>query len=87
MANYGRELRMRVDIRRKEKMEKTTEFAVRMKKVQEKAGVVFKRAQKEIKQQVDREKKKTEEWKAGDKVMLSIKDLVFKERLAKELVD
>jgi len=87
MANYGRELRMRVDIRRKEKMEKTTEFAVRMKKVQEKAGVVFKRAQKEIKQQVDREKKKTEEWKAGDKVMLSTKDLVFKERLAKELVD
>ena len=27
------------------------------------------------------------EWKVGDKVMLSMKDLVFKERLAKKLVD
>ena len=26
-------------------------------------------------------------WKAGDRVILSIKDLVFKERLAKKLVD
>jgi len=33
MANYERELRMGVDIRRKEKVEKTTEFAKRMKKV------------------------------------------------------
>jgi len=33
MANYGREMRMRVDLRRKEKMEKATEFAERMRKV------------------------------------------------------
>jgi len=26
-------------------------------------------------------------WKAEDRVMLSIKDLIFKERLAKKLVD
>jgi len=44
MANYGRELRMGVDIRRKKKMEKATEFAERMKKVQEKAKVALKRA-------------------------------------------
>ena len=44
MANYGRELRMGVDIRRKEKMEKATEFAERMKKVQEKAKATLKRA-------------------------------------------
>jgi len=43
MANYRRELRMRIDIRRKEKMEKATEFAVRMKKVQEEIEVVLKR--------------------------------------------
>jgi len=45
IANYGRELRMKVDIRRKGKMEKATEFAERMKKVQEEVGVVLKRAQ------------------------------------------
>jgi len=33
MANYGRELRINADIRRKEKVEKATEFAKRIKKV------------------------------------------------------
>jgi len=28
-----------------------------------------------------------EEWKKGDRVMLSTKDLVFKERLARKLVE
>jgi len=31
MANYSRELRIKADIRRKEKVEKITEFAERMK--------------------------------------------------------
>ena len=87
IANYGRELRMGVDIRRKGKMEKATEFAERMKKVQEKAEAVLKRAQEEMKQQADKKRKRAEVWKVGDKVMLSMKDLVFKERLAKKLVD
>ena len=38
MANYIRELRMEIDIRKKEKIEKVTEFAERMKKVQKDAG-------------------------------------------------
>jgi len=33
MANYGREIRIKVDLRRKEKIEKVTEFAERMRKV------------------------------------------------------
>jgi len=33
MANYSRELRMGGDIRKKEKVEKATEFIERMKKV------------------------------------------------------
>ena len=45
MANYGRESRIGIDIRRKEKIEKATEFVKRIKKVQEEAGVVLKRAQ------------------------------------------
>jgi len=39
MANYRRELRMRVNIKRKEKVEKVTEFAERIKKVQEETEV------------------------------------------------
>ena len=48
MENYSRELRIRADIRRKRKIEKTMEFAETMKKVQEKAGVVLRKAQEEM---------------------------------------
>ena len=37
MANYGKELRIGADIRRKEKVERATEFAKRTKKIQEEA--------------------------------------------------
>ena len=40
-----------------------------------------------MKQQADRKRKEVEEWKKDNKVMLSTKNLVFKERLAKKLVD
>ena len=33
MANYERELKIEVDLRRKEKMEKVTEFAERVRRV------------------------------------------------------
>jgi len=54
MANYSRELRMEVDIRRKGKVENTTEFAERIRKVQEKAGVALRKTQEEMKKQADR---------------------------------
>jgi len=81
MANYSREMRMEVDLRRKEKMEKAIEFVERMRKVQKETGVVLVRVQEEIKRQVDRERKEVEVWKIRDRVMLSMKDLVFKKRL------
>jgi len=43
IANYERELRMGIDIRRKGIMEKATKFIERMKKVQEEAGAALKR--------------------------------------------
>jgi len=55
MANYDRELWMGVDIRRKEKVENATEFAERMRKVQEEARVALRKAQEEMKRQADRE--------------------------------
>ena len=44
IANYGRELRIEVNIRRKGKVEKMTKFVERMKKVQEEVGAVLRRA-------------------------------------------
>jgi len=87
MANYRRELRMGGNIRKKEKVEKVTEFVERIKKVHKEAGTVLKKAQEDMKRQADRGRKEIEDWKKGDKVILSTKDLVFKERLAKKLVD
>ena len=87
IANYGRELRMGGDIRKRGKVERVMEFVERIKKVHEEAGVVLKKAQEDMKRQADWGRKETEDWKKGDRVMLSTKDLVFKERLARKLVD
>ena len=80
MANYGKELRMGGDIRRKGKVE-------RMKKVHEEAEVALKKTQEEMKRYADRSRKETEKWEKGDQVLLSTKDLVFKERPIKNLME
>jgi len=87
MANYGRELRMGGDIRRKGKVESMTELMERMKKVHEEAEAALKKTQEEIKRYADRGRKETENWKKGDRVLLSTKDLVFKERPTKKLME
>ena len=85
MANYERELRMGGDIRKKGKVESATEFVEKMKKVHKKARTVLQKTQEEMKRYTDRNRKETEEWKKGDRVLLSTKDLVFKERPSKKL--
>jgi len=87
IANYGRELRMEADIRKKGKVEKAMEFVERLKKIQEEAEAALKKAQEEMKRYMDRKRKKTEDWKKEDRVMLSTKDLVFKERPVHKLVE
>ena len=87
MANYGRELRMEGDIRKKGKVESATEFVERMKKVHEEAEAALKKTQEEMKRYADRSRKEMENWKKGDRVLLSTKDLVFKERPTKKLIE
>jgi len=87
MVNYGREMRMGGDIRRKGKVENTTEFVERMKKVHEEAEAALRKTQEEMKRYADRGRKETEVWKKGDRVLLSTKDLVFKERPSKKLTE
>ena len=47
----------------------------------------MRKTQEEMKRYADRKRKEMEEWKKGDRVMLSIKDLVFKERPVRKLVE
>ena len=63
------------------------EFVERMKRVQEEAEATLKKMQEEMKRYADRNRREMEKWKKGDQVMLSIKDLVLKERLVWKLVE
>jgi len=87
MANYGKEMRMGGYIRRKEKVESAMEFVERMKKVHKKAEVALKKTQEEMKRYADRSRKETEKWEKRDRVLLSTKDLVFKERPVRKLTE
>ena len=61
MVNYGRELRMGDNIRKSGKVEKATEFVERMKRVHEEAGAALKKVQEDMKRQVDKGRKETED--------------------------
>jgi len=87
MANYGRELRMGKDIRKKGKVESTMEFVEKLKKVHKEAGAALQKMQEEMKRYADQSRKEMEKWKKGDRILLSTKDLVFKERLTKKLTE
>jgi len=80
-------MRMEGDIRRKGKVESATEFVEKMKKVHDEAEAALKKTQEEMKRYADRERKETEKWKKGDRMLLSTKDLVFKERPSKKLIE
>ena len=68
-------------------MKSAMEFAEKMKKVHKEAGVALKRTQEEMKKYADHSRRETEEWKRGDRVLLSTKDLVFKERPMRKLME
>jgi len=87
VENYGRELRMGMDIRRKGKVEKVTEFVERMRKVQKDTGVALRKTQEEMKWQADKGRREVERWKKGNRIMLSTKDSVFREKPTKKLTE
>ena len=87
IANYGREVRMGGNIRKKEKVESVAEFVERMKKVHEEIEVALKKTQEEMKRYTDRSRRETEKWKRENRVLLSTKDLVFKERPVMKLTE
>ena len=72
-VNYGWELRLSFEIRKKRKYTKIEEFVKEIK-------VVLTKLQKEMKKYMDRNRKKAVEYKVGDKVLLSTKDLMWQIR-------
>ena len=75
-VNYRRELRMGFDIRKKGKNEMAEEFAREIKERQEEARVALVRSQEEMKRQADRSRKEVEEYRVGNKVLISTKDFL-----------
>ena len=61
MTNYGRELRIGGDIRKRGKVEKVMKFVERMKKVHEEAEAALKKVQEDMKRQADRGRKEIED--------------------------
>ena len=88
-ANYGREPRMGFDIRKKRKNEKVKEFVKEMKERHEEIRAALVKSQEEIKRQVDRSRKETEEYRVGDKVLISTKDFLMElmKRATKKLME
>jgi len=74
-ANYGQNPRIGFEGRRKEKYEAIGKFVERMKKIQKKAKVALEKVQKEMKKFANRRQREEEEYKVGDLVLLSMKDL------------
>jgi len=76
-ANNRRDLHMGFEMKKKRKFEKAEEFMMRMKKVHKEAEVGLKKSQEEMRKYTDRKRSKVEEYRVGDWVLLSTKDLKY----------
>jgi len=87
--NYEREPRMGFDIRKEGKNEKAEEFVREMKERHEETRVVLVKSQKEMKRQADRSRKEAEEYRVGDKILISTKDFSMElmKRVTKKLTE
>ena len=75
--NYGQYSRMEFEVRKKEKYEGAEKFVTKMKEIQKKAKTALGKAQEEMKKYTDRRREEVNEYKVGDLVMLSTKDLKY----------
>jgi len=92
-VNYGQDPRMGFEVRRKGKYERVEKFVIKMKKVQKEAKVALGKIQEKIKKYADRKREEVNEYKVGDLVMLSTKDLKYQmvgrrtEKLTERFID
>jgi len=76
-ANYRQDPRMGFGGRKKGKYQGAEKFIEKIKEIQEEAKVVLERAQEEMKKYADRKRGEVNDYKVGDLVMLSTKDLKY----------
>jgi len=76
-ANYEQNPRMGFEERKKRKYKRADKFIEKMKQIQEEAKAVLSKAQEEIKRYADRKRAEVNDYKVGDLVMLSTKDLKY----------
>ena len=88
-ANYGQDPRIEFEGRRKGKYEVVGRFVERIKKIQKEAKAALGKVQKKMKKFANRRQREEEEYKVGDLVLLSTKDLKWqmKERRLKKLTE
>jgi len=75
--------------RKKGKYQGVEKFIEKMKEIQKKAKAVLDKAQEEIKKYVDKKRAEVDDYKVGDLVMLSTKDLKYQmvERRTEKLTE
>ena len=76
-ANYGQDPRMGFEMRRKGKYKGAEKFVMKMKEIQEEAKAALGKAQEEMKKYTDKKRGEVNDYKVGDLVMLSTKDLKY----------
>jgi len=76
-ANYGQDPRMGFEGRKKGKYTGAEKFIEKMKEIQEEAKAALGKAQADMKKYADKRRSDVEEYKVGDLVMLSTKDLKY----------
>ena len=76
-ANYRQDPRMGFKGRKKGKYAGAENFVEKMKEIQEKVKAVLKKAQEDMRKYTDRKRSDIDEYKVGDLVMLSTKDLKY----------
>jgi len=74
-ANYSQDPRMGFEGRRRGKYEAAEKFAERMKRIQEEVKAALGKAQEKMKKFANRRRREEEEYRVGDLVLLSMKDL------------
>jgi len=68
---------MGFELRKKGKFEEANKFVERMQEIQEKAKAALGKVQEDMKKYADRHRREVEEYKVGDLVLLSTKDLKY----------
>jgi len=76
-VNYGQDPRMGFERRKKGKYERAEKFVKKMKEIQEETKAVLGKAQENMKKYADRRRSEVNEYKVGDLIMLSTKDLKY----------